>query len=97
MLQPKENSNIYPQYMAQVLKLLLRPLPIGGNINMPTSRVNPSTSRYLRTQSNQVSQSEGSHVLKCSLLYCLFFSKWDLDLLNEQHAVLKKTLNKPND
>ena len=36
-------------------------------------------------------QSQGSPALKHPLLYGLFDSKWDHYLLNEHHAVLKKT------
>ena len=36
-------------------------------------------------------QSQGSHALKYTLLYGVFDSKWDHNLLNEHHAVLKKT------
>ena len=36
-------------------------------------------------------QLQHSHTLKHMLLYHLFYSKWDHDLQNEHHAVLKKT------
>uniref|UniRef100_A0A8C4GYL5 Ig-like domain-containing protein n=1 Tax=Dicentrarchus labrax TaxID=13489 RepID=A0A8C4GYL5_DICLA len=36
-------------------------------------------------------QSQGSPALKHTLLYGLFYSKWDHQLLNEHHAVWKKT------
>ena len=36
-------------------------------------------------------QSAGSPTLKHPLLYGLFDAKWDHNLLNEHHAVLKKT------
>ena len=38
-------------------------------------------------------QSQGSPALKHPLLYGLSDSKWDHNLLNEHHAVLKKTWN----
>ena len=40
-----------------------------------------------------ICQPQGSHALKPTLLYRVFYFKWEPNLQNENHAVLKKTRN----
>ena len=66
----------------------------GGCLSSPA--VGLSIARYcniavIATALVATCQSQGSHALKHTLLYVLFDSKWDHNVLNEHHAVLKKT------
>ncbi len=51
------------------------------------------SSRLFKWQITMVAtcQSQGSPTLKHTLLYGLFYSKWDCNLPNEQHVVFNKT------